>query len=71
MSIVNKDEAPEGYYAVATRGFSCALCAFLTEREYDCDRPLASPSCTHMHRSDGCNVIFKRKCSSILREEAK
>ena len=70
MSNVNKDEAPEGYYAVGSRGFTCYGCDFRAPNGFECHRP-GKPSCIADDRYDNCHVHFKRKGDGISGEEAK
>lgn len=62
---INPNEAPEGYVAKATIGWSCTGCAFLTK---DIDNPCTAPddpSCGEPFRKDKQTVIFVKKESTI------
>ena len=54
--MIDKDNAPEGFYAVADR--RCLGCAFLDE-EGECDCPIETRC--YIGRPDGTSVIFKKK----------
>ncbi len=55
--MVNPNEAPEGYYAVAyvAGKYSCEECSFSSD---DCGFHAAGVSCLSTTRDDGCGVYF-------------
>ena len=59
---VDRDDAPEGYYALGSNG-KCTGCAFCVPR-VGCELPGVPPynnDCTSKLRRDGRDVIFKKK----------
>ena len=52
--MIDKNEAPEGYFAVGD--FGCDGCAFTY-----IDKNCLSAICGGGYRKDGCNVIFVKK----------
>lgn len=65
MVQINRNEAPEGYVAKATIGWSCVGCAFRTkDDDIPCTAP-SDPSCGEPFRKDKQTVIFVKKESTI------